>query len=73
MSNESKKAIWDLCKGEKKVTEIAEHLGYKSHSTASSNIKTMIDEKILFNKKVGTENYPISIDSLIESIILSNI
>lgn len=73
ISNEPKKAVWELCDGKKKVTEIAELLGYRSHSAVSQHIKPMLEEKIIFNKQIGTENYPISIDSLIDSIILSNI
>lgn len=72
-ASDAKKTILNLCDGTKKITEIAESLGYSSHSGVSNHIKTMIDDKIIFNKKVGNENFPISIDALIEMLLTSSL
>jgi len=72
-SSNAKKAIWDLCDGTKKITEIAESLGYSSHSGVSNHIKTMLDDDVIFNKRIGSENYPISVDALIVQKIKSDI
>ncbi|MCE7743502.1 MAG: ArsR family transcriptional regulator [Candidatus Heimdallarchaeota archaeon] len=72
MKNDAKKPIYELCNGENKVTEIADILK-KANSTVSEHLKGMFDERIVFKNKIGKENFPISIDDLIENIITSRL
>lgn len=72
MKNSAKKPVYELCNGEQKVTEIADILK-KANSTVSEHLKGMFDEKIVFKNQKGTENFPISIDALIEFIITSRL
>lgn len=72
LKNEAKKPIYELCNGEHKVTEIADLLK-KANSTVSEHLKGMFDERIVFRNKKGNENFPISIDALIEYIITSRL
>ena len=73
IGTKAKKAVWELCDGTKNIKEMTNILGLKSHSTVSDHLKVMIDEKIVFRKQIGSETYPISIDSLIVKIIQQNI
>lgn len=71
-SSKAKKAVWDLCNGSNNNTDISKILK-KSRSTISEHIQAMVAEKIVFEILRGKEKYPISIDSLIDLLIVSSI
>jgi len=64
------KAVWDVCDGNLNITEIGEKLG-KNKGTISAQIKPWSDAKIVFDIAKNNSRYPINIDLLIESIIVS--
>lgn len=72
LKSDAKKAIYELCNGENKVTDIAKILN-KKQPTISLQLKDLFDEKIVFNNQTGAGNFPISIDAIIENIITSNL
>jgi len=62
--------VWNACDGSLNISEIAKKLG-KTKATVSVQIKPWIDGKIAFEILRDNSKYPISIDAIINSIILS--
>ena len=64
------KAVWEVCDGSLNVTKIGEKLG-KNKGTISAQIKPWIEAKIVFEIKRDNSKYPITIDEIINSLIVS--
>ena len=62
--------VWNACDGTLNVTELSEKLG-KTKGTLSVQIKPWIEAKIVFEINRNNSKYPITIDALINSIIIS--
>lgn len=72
LTSEAKKAVWDLCDGFNNNASITKELS-KGKSTISEHIKSMVEDKIIFEIQKGKEKYLISVDSLIDLLIKTNI
>jgi len=64
------KAVWIECDGTLNITQIAKKLG-KNKGTISNQVKPWIEAKIVFELSRDNSKFPMSIDSIIKSIIIS--
>ena len=62
--------VWNTCDGTLNISEIALKLK-KNKGTISKQIKPWIDAKIVFEIVKDSSKFPISIDAMINSTILS--
>lgn len=66
----NRKQIWDLCDGNRNVTDIATELG-KSRPYISMEIKNWLDNRLVFEIIKGNSKFLVSIDSMIDMIFTS--